>query len=60
MDQAKRQLALNSAIKGKGVRFAISCVAGQKHFDKLYQDHFPKEMKEGILAVYHIPGNGMK
>ena len=60
LGQASRQLDLNTATGGSGVRFAVSNEAAQGHFSNLFQAHFPNEMSHGELRVWYVPGNGMR
>jgi YD repeat-containing protein len=60
LDQASRQLDLNAATGGKGVRFAISNEAAQQQFTMLFEQHFPSQVGNGMLSVWYVPGNGMR
>jgi RHS repeat-associated protein len=60
VDQASRLLKFNEARGGKGVRYSLSNEAAQAHFDSLFRQYFPEEIKRGTLQVFHVPGNGMK
>ncbi|MDF3836846.1 carbohydrate-binding domain-containing protein [Cupriavidus basilensis] len=60
VDQATRQIELNAATSGNGVRFAVSNEAAQQRFTTLFQQHFPTQMGDGTLRVWHVPGNGMR
>jgi len=59
LSQASRQLELNAEIGGKGVRFAVSNDAAQRHFEELFMKNFPDEMKDGLLSVWSVSGSGM-
>lgn len=60
LDQARSQLELNVALRGNGVRFAVSNEAAQQHFTNLFQQNFGVQMNNGTLQVWHVPGNGMR
>ena len=60
LDQAKRLLELDSHSKGHGVRYAVSNLAAQRHFEQLLRKHFAKATASGQLRVWHVPGDGMK
>ncbi|MEV5339779.1 DNRLRE domain-containing protein [Streptomyces sp. NPDC052676] len=59
VDQAERLLALDAALKGKGVRYAVSNIEGAAFFRAVLRERFPDEMASGRLAVWHVPGDGM-
>ncbi|WP_270958970.1 RHS repeat-associated core domain-containing protein [Burkholderia pseudomallei] len=59
LDQAGRLLEFNDASGGSGVRYAVSNAEAQQHFTQLFEQHFPTEMQDGTLSVWHVPGNGM-
>ena len=59
LDQARRQLQFNSASNGRGVRWAVSNDAQRDFYDSLFRQHFPREMNNGTLRVWTVPGDGM-
>ncbi|QXE39154.1 hypothetical protein KQY30_15195 [Streptomyces sp. GMY02] len=59
VDQAGKLLGLNSALGGNGVRYAVSNSQGAAFFGAVFREWFPNEMRNGTLAVWHVPGNGM-
>ncbi|WP_405484950.1 DNRLRE domain-containing protein [Streptomyces sp. NBC_00009] len=59
VDQARRLLALNSGLGGKGVRYAVSSPQGAAFFRGVLREWFPDEMANGTLAVWHVSAKGM-
>jgi hypothetical protein len=59
VDQARRLLALNRELGGRGVRYAVSNEAGANFTRAVLREWFPDEMASGMLGVFHVPGDGM-
>ncbi|MFD7446612.1 RHS repeat-associated core domain-containing protein [Streptomyces sp. NPDC059909] len=60
VDQARRLLALNSGLGGKGVRYAVSSPQGAAFYRGVLREWFPEEMANGTLAVWHVSAKGMQ
>ena len=60
LQQAKGLLHIDASQKGKGVRYAVSTGAAQRHFSALFSRHFPEEVRSNHLKVWHVPGDGMR
>lgn len=60
VQQVQRLLDLNYALGGRGVRFVASNQMSTLFFRAFFSEWFPDQMRDGTLAVYHVPiGDGM-
>jgi hypothetical protein len=59
LDQVRGYLELHSTNGSKGIRFAVSNNAAQKHFEQLFRANFKENLESGLLKVFHVPGTGM-
>ncbi|MFI7385966.1 LamG-like jellyroll fold domain-containing protein [Streptomyces sp. NPDC049813] len=60
VDQARRLLDLNADLGGSGVRYAVSNPGGAAFYRAVLREHFPEEMENGTLSVFHVSAVGMK
>lgn len=59
VDQAAKEMALNRALGGPGVRYAVSNKEGAAFYAALFREWFPQQMASGELSVEFKSGAGM-